>query len=106
LPVDVFRNTGKLDKPVKFTMGIRSKNLLTEEYPLSDRYITRIHNNQYTFECNVAKYEGPARFVMGLPDDIEVKGGEGFVEFLEGKMPSVMIKNKNKKYLHNPRFLD
>jgi predicted DNA-binding transcriptional regulator YafY len=92
LPVDVFRNTGNLDKPVSFTMGIRSKNLLTEEYPLSDKYITRVNNNQYTFECNVAKYEGPSRFVMGLPDDIEVKEGDGFIKFLEEKVINDNIK--------------
>jgi hypothetical protein len=30
----------------------------------------------------VAKYEGPGRFVMGLFENIEVIGGEGFRNFL------------------------
>lgn len=85
LPVDVFRNTGQLDKTVRFQMNLRAKNLLIEEYPLTEKWIKKLHNG-YIFETNVAKYEGPGRFVTGLPEDVKVSGDEGFIHFLKKKM--------------------
>ena len=86
LPVDLFRNTGELDKQIEFRLNLRAKNLLTEEYPLSTRYITEIGPNQYLFKALVAKYEGPGRFVLGIMEDIELVGDEGFREFLKIKL--------------------
>ena len=86
LPVDLFRNTGELDKQVEFRLNLRARNLLTEEYPLSTRYITEIGPNQYLFKALVAKYEGPGRFVLGIMEDIELIGDEGFREFLKIKL--------------------
>ncbi len=83
--VDVFRNTGQLNKTVRFSMNLRAKNLLIEEYPLAEKHILRKGNN-WLFEAAVAKYEGPGRFVTGLPEDVRVAGDEGFCNFLKEKM--------------------
>jgi len=84
-PVDIFRNTGDLDKEIILILNVRSRNLLVEEYPLSFRHLTNISDNKFRLEVKVAKYEGPGRFVLGLSDDIEVVGGEGFRDFLRLK---------------------
>ena len=86
LPVDLFRNTGELDKQIEFRLNLRARNLLTEEYPLSTRYIAQLGPNQYLFKALVAKYEGPGRFVLGIMEDIELVGDEGFREFLKIKL--------------------
>ena len=86
LPVDIFRNTGELDKQIEFTLNLWAKNLLTEEYPLSAKYITIISPNQFVFKSLVAKYEGPDRFVLGIAEDIQLIGDEGFRHFLQIKM--------------------
>ena len=86
LPVDIFRNTGELDKQIEFTLNLRAKNLLTEEYPLSAKYITPISPNHFLFKALVAKYEGPGRFVLGIAEDIQLIGDEGFRQFLQIKM--------------------
>ena len=86
LPVDIFRNTGELDKLIEFHFNLRAKNLLTEEYPLSAKYITTINPNQFLFKAPVAKYEGPGRFVLGIAEDIQLIGDEGFRQFLQIKM--------------------
>ena len=86
LPVDVFRNTGELDKLIEFRLNLRAKNLLTEEYPLSAKHITQISSNQFEFKVSVAKYEGPGRFVLGIAEDIQLIGDEGFSQFLQLKM--------------------
>ena len=86
LPVDLFRNTGELDKQVEFRLNLRARNLLTKEYPLSTRHINLIGSNQYFFKASVAKYEGPGRFVLGIMEDIESVGDEGFRNFLKEKL--------------------
>lgn len=86
LPVDIFRNTGDLDKQIEFRLNLRAKNLLTEEYPLSAKYITSINPNQFLLKAPVAKYEGPGRFVLGIAEDIQFIGDEGFRQFLQIKI--------------------
>jgi hypothetical protein len=86
LPVDVFRNTGELNKQVEFEMNLRARNLLTEEYPLSEKYIAAKDENLFVFSALVAKYEGPARFVLGIAEDVSLKGDEGFLGFVKEKI--------------------
>ena len=86
LPVDIFRNTGELDKQVEFQLNLRAKNLLVEEYPLSEKYLVATTKNHFMFRAPVAKYEGPGRFVLGIAEDIQLVGDEGFLEYLEIKI--------------------
>ncbi len=85
-PVDIFRNTGDLNKQIECALSLKARNLLVEEYPLAERYLTSAGKNQYLLKATVAKYEGPGRFVMGLTEDIQVKGDEGFLEYLKIKI--------------------
>ncbi len=73
-PVDIFRNTGDLSKQVEFHLNLKARNLLIEEYPLSERFLHKTYNNQFVFNAPVAKYEGPGRFVLGLVEDVQVLG--------------------------------
>jgi len=84
-PIDIFRNTGDLDKEVEFSLNLKARNLLIEEYPLAEKFLTKM-NNQYVLKAPVAKYEGPGRFVLGLAEDIQLTGGEGFLEYLKIKI--------------------
>lgn len=86
MPVDVFRNTGDLTKQIEFVMNLRARNLLTEEYPLTEKYITADGENSFVFKTQVAKYEGPARFVLGIAEDISIIGDDGFLEFVKEKV--------------------
>lgn len=85
-PVDIFRNTGDLNKQVEFSLNLKAKNLLIEEYPLSERFLTKISNNQFLLKAPIAKYEGPGRFVLGLAEDIQLQGDEGFRHYLKTKI--------------------
>ena len=86
LPVDIFRNTGELNKHVEFRLNLRAKNLLIEEYPLAEKYLTAGSNNEFVFKALVAKYEGPGRFVLGIMEDIQLLGEDGFLEYLKIKI--------------------
>lgn len=85
-PVDLFRNTGDLNKKIECSLSLRARNLLIEEYPLAERFLSPAGKNKFVLNAPVAKYEGPARFVMGLPEDVQVSGDEGFSEYFENKI--------------------
>ena len=95
-PVDIFRNTGDLDKQIELMLNLKARNLLIEEYPLAERYLTPIKQNQFILQVAVAKYEGPARFVIGLAENIHIKGDSGFKDFIGKKI-------KNMVALHETR---
>ena len=69
-PVDCFRVAGKKKMKVRFEMSLLAKNLLTEEYPLSEPFIRTVSENRYVFDGWVAAKEGIGRFVLGLPGEI------------------------------------
>lgn len=71
LPVDIFRNTGQTAVKVKLVLSMRAANLLLEEFPLSDDFIIQLQN-KYLFDGVVYSYEGIGRFILGLPDEVEV----------------------------------
>lgn len=85
-PVDVFHNTGELNKQVEFELNLRAHNLLAEEYPLAEKFITEVSTNRFLFNAPVAKYEGPGRFVLGIAEDIRLVGDEGFLDFVKEKI--------------------
>ena len=85
LPVDVFRNTGELCCAVQMEMSLRAYNLLIEEYPLAEKECRALPGGHYLFESAIAKYEGAARFALGLAEEVTVTGSPGFLRFLEEK---------------------
>jgi predicted DNA-binding transcriptional regulator YafY len=84
-PVDIFRNTGDLNKEIDLILNIKARNLLIEEYPMAGEYLVKVRDNRFGIKVSVAKYEGPGRFVLGLADCIEVRGDKGFMDFLCSK---------------------
>ena len=97
-PADVFHNTGELNKQAEFELNLRACNLLLEEYPLTEKYITQTTKNHFLFKSPVAKYEGPGRFVLGIAEDIRLFGDDGFREFVEEKANNVLTLFSNIKF--------
>ena len=58
--------------PIRLSLGLLSHNLLIEEYPLAEQYLTPLGNERWMLDTEVASYAGVARFVVGLMDDIEI----------------------------------
>lgn len=88
-PVDIFRNTGDLALKIEFKLNLKARNLLIEEYPLAERYLDKLSNNQFILKVPVAKYEGPGRFVLGLAEDIHLIGDAGFLDFVQTKIKNL-----------------
>jgi predicted DNA-binding transcriptional regulator YafY len=84
--MDIFRISSFVQIPVKLKLNLRAANLLTEEYPLSEKYLTKISDNEWILETEVCSFEGVGRFVMGLLQDIEILETEDLKNFIRKKL--------------------
>lgn len=70
--IDIFRMNGKQRKRLKLELGILSRNLLLEEYPLAEEHITQLSGERWLLDTEIADFAGVARFVVGLMDDVRI----------------------------------
>ena len=71
--IDIFRMIGEHRTRVRLELGRLAHNLLIEEYPLSEKFITPHPDGQHwTLDTEVANMQGVGRFVIGLLDDIRI----------------------------------
>jgi proteasome accessory factor C len=81
---DIFGFTGDSNTWITLYLSMRAYLLLREEYPLSIPYTERIENG-YQFHGPVSNFDGIGRFVLGLMDEIQIKGPALFKTFIENK---------------------
>jgi predicted DNA-binding transcriptional regulator YafY len=67
----------------RLQLSLRAANLLREEYPLSEKYITHT-NNEYIAILPFANYKGIGRFIKGLSDEITIMAPEGLKKYVRG----------------------
>ena len=86
--MDIFRINSFEQIPVKLKLGLRASSLLVEEYPLAEKYLSPLpdDNTHCILDTLVCGYEGIGRFVIGLLDDVEILEGDGLKEFLRKRM--------------------
>lgn len=89
--VDVFRISSFNLYPIKLRMGLLSSSLLTEEFPLAQKHLSKLSDNEYILDISVCSFEGIGRFVIGLLHDIEIIESSDFRDFLRAKINSYMI---------------
>ena len=83
--IDIFRMIASSESDlinIKLKLGRLSYNLLMEEYPLAERYISQVDNDHWMLDTVVANLQGVGRFVVGLMDDIEIIDSAELKEFL------------------------
>jgi proteasome accessory factor C len=81
---DIFGFTGDANTWITLYLSMRAYLLLREEYPLSIPYTERTENG-YQFHGPVSNFDGIGRFVLGLMDEIRIKGPDLFKIFIENK---------------------
>jgi len=81
---DIFGFTGDSNTWITLFLSMRAYLLLREEYPLSIPYTERIESG-YQFHGPVSNFDGIGRFVLGLMDEIQIKGPDLFKTFIENK---------------------
>lgn len=81
--IDIFRMMSRTERQrVRMEMGTMACNLLIEEYPLAERYITDLGNGRWLLDAEVAGYKGAGRFAAGVLDDIRIVDSPGFEAYL------------------------
>ena len=84
--IDVFRMSDFTQMQVTLRMNLRAATLLTEEYPLAERDLTKISDDEWILKTNVCSYEGVGRFIMGLLEDTEVLEPSGLKMFVADRI--------------------
>lgn len=87
--MDVFRMHSNNKVKIKLKLGIRSTNLLTEEFPLASKELKKLSNNKWLLDTEVCSFEGVGRFVIGLIEDIEIIDSTEFKTYLISKIENI-----------------
>ena len=69
--IDAFHMSSDVQIPVKFELTLMAKNLLLEEFPLSEEGIRQV-DGKWVYEGTVGRLEGVGRFCIGLADQVRV----------------------------------
>lgn len=87
--IDAFRmaNAARI-ATVTATLTLKACNLLTEEYPLAEQFITE-KGSHYFLAIPVADYNGIGRFMLGLAGEVKVHSPETFIDFLKEKINKI-----------------
>ena len=80
--LDDFRTHGDECHHIKLKMDRMAKELLVEEYPLSENHITTVDDNHWLYEADVHKIEGAGRFVIGLYPHIIILEGKELNDYI------------------------
>jgi len=87
--IDIFRISSFEQIPIKVKLNLLAANLLIEEYPLSEKYLTKTSDNEWILETKVCSFEGVGRFIMSLLQDIEIIKPEKLKIFIRKKLQSI-----------------
>jgi predicted DNA-binding transcriptional regulator YafY len=92
MPMDVFRISSNEQMRCVLHLSLRAYNLLTEEYPLAEQYLTQLTDNLWQFDAPACGFEGVGRFVMGLGEEVDVIEPESFKEYLRVRIKNLAAK--------------
>jgi predicted DNA-binding transcriptional regulator YafY len=88
--IDIFRMTGFEQQRVRLEVGMLARNLLIEEYPLSERDMVELGEGRWLLDTMVCNYLGIGRFVLGLMNDIKIVDSPDFEEYLRGEINLIL----------------
>ena len=89
LQMDDFRIHGEKPVHVKLRMDMVARNLLLEEYPLAEKDLTA-DGETWIYEADCNGMKGVGRFVLSLPDRIEILEGEEVKDYLKEKASYIL----------------
>ena len=87
---DVFRMSGEVIDHIVLRMTALAKNLLLEEYPMSEKDI-RAEGDAWVLETDISNVYGAGRFVLGLPADIKVVSGEKLKDYIKSMVQDYLV---------------
>ena len=90
--IDIFRMHSNEKMRIILKMGLRSSSLLVEEFPLASKQLQKISDNEWLLDTEVCSYEGVGRFVLGLPEDIEIIESPEFEQYIASQVDKIKKK--------------
>ena len=81
--IDIFRMQSFEPSAIILELSLVAYNLIIEEYPLSEKYISKVTDNLYRLECEVGNFLGVGRFVLGLPGEIKIIKSEALKQYVQ-----------------------
>jgi predicted DNA-binding transcriptional regulator YafY len=81
--IDIFRMQSFEPVAIILELSLVAYNLIIEEYPLSEKHITKVTDNLYRLECEVGNFLGVGRFVLGLPGEIKIIASEALKQYVQ-----------------------
>ena len=93
--IDIFRMNSSETFHITLKLGLRAMNLLVEEFPLAAPQLRKLPGNQWLLDTDVCSPEGVGRFVMGLPEDIEIINSPELRDYIVNNL----VKMKNKYFV-------
>ena len=81
--IDIFRMQSFEPSAIILELSLVAYNLIIEEYPLSEKYISKVTDNLYRLECEVGNFLGVGRFVLGLPGEIKIIKSEELKKYVQ-----------------------
>lgn len=83
---DIFMFTGETQTEVTVRLGRLSRNVFVEEHPQGELYLQQEDDGHWLLRLPVCDYRGIGRFVLGLYEDVEILGDEGFLLYIREKI--------------------
>lgn len=86
---DVFRMHSDEKYRILLKLGLASANLLREEFPLANKELVKVSDNEWLLDTEVCSFEGVGRFVLGLYEDIEIVESPEFKSYLAKRVEEI-----------------
>lgn len=93
--LDPFRMSSSSPIHVRFSMGLMAYNLLLEEFPMADKYVSK-HQDGWVFDGDIAMLEGVGRFVIGLAAEIQIIDSPALTDYVS-KYYELYVKTQTEK---------
>lgn len=85
LDTDIFNWSGDKAMHIELQMDNMSCNILKDEHPQSEKYLTSINGGEeWILSTDVFACEAPGRFIIGLIDHVKILHGEELKQYVEG----------------------
>lgn len=85
LDTDIFNWSGDKAMHIELQMDNMACNILKDEYPQSEKYLTSINDGEaWILSADVFRCEAPGRFIIGLVDHVKILQGEELKDYVEG----------------------
>ncbi len=85
LDTDIFNWSGDKAMHIELQMDNMACNILKDEYPQSEKYLTSINGGDaWILSADVFRCEAPGRFIIGLVDHVNILQGEELKDYVEG----------------------